>query len=150
MDDVTPSVEQPPRRFRRLRIAVSVFFGLLTVALCLLWLRSYSWIDVVRKGTRGVASSEGKFLVNDIYNLQGKGSVSTRSFAGDWIHIWTARQGDLVGVGLGRMIPQWPAILFAAILSAVPWLHYRFSLRTMLIATTLIAAMLGLIGYTVR
>ena len=30
---------------RELRIAVSVFFGLLTVALCVLWVRSYLEVE---------------------------------------------------------------------------------------------------------
>ena len=32
---------------RRVRIAVSVFFGVVAVALCVLWVRSYWWRDVV-------------------------------------------------------------------------------------------------------
>ena len=48
MDDPTPTVDapsKPPLRFRRTRIAVSVFFGVLTVALCVLWVRSYWRFD---------------------------------------------------------------------------------------------------------
>jgi hypothetical protein len=40
MSDETPAADvsaKPPQRFRRLGIAVSVFFGVLTVALVLLW-----------------------------------------------------------------------------------------------------------------
>ena len=37
-----------------------------------------------------------------------------------------------------------PALLFAAV-AAIPWLRWRFSLRTLLIATTLVAVVLGLI-----
>jgi hypothetical protein len=129
---------------------VSVFFGVVAVLLIIMWVRSYWWVDVVRTGTESVASSEGKLFVNDVYNLHGKGAVVTRSFAGKRIHVWTARQGDLVGVGLGKIFPQWPAIVLAVILSAVPWLHYRFSLRTLLVATTLVAVVLGLVCYTVR
>jgi hypothetical protein len=45
-------------------------------------------------------------------------------------------------------IPVWSAILVAAPLAAAPWirqLRYRFSLRTLLLATTLVAVVLGLI-----
>jgi hypothetical protein len=34
---------------RKLRIAVSVFFRVLTVALCVLWVRSYSTIDIYQR-----------------------------------------------------------------------------------------------------
>ena len=34
---------------RRVRIAVSVFFGVMTVALCVLWVRSYWRLDFVSR-----------------------------------------------------------------------------------------------------
>jgi hypothetical protein len=42
-------------------------------------------------------------------------------------------------------LPYWFACATAAICAAIPWSVKRFSLRTLLIATTLIAAVLGLI-----
>lgn len=42
-----------------------------------------------------------------------------------------------------------PAGVFAA-LAAMPWLRWRFSVRTLLIATTLLAALLGLSAWLVR
>jgi hypothetical protein len=44
-------------------------------------------------------------------------------------------------------VPNWFLVLLAAMLAAVPWIHLscRFSLRTLLIATALVAAALGLI-----
>jgi hypothetical protein len=153
MEDLKPVVAPPsksPRRFRRTRIAVSVFFGVLTAALCVLWVRSYWWVDVVRRGTESVGSSQGRIFVNDVYNLPGKGKVVTRSIAGNRIHFWTARQEDLVAVGVGKVFPQWPAILLAVVSSAAPWLHYRFSLRTLLIATTLVAVVFGLVSFLAR
>ena len=51
---------------RRVRIAVSVFFILLSVAFCVLWWRSYRWADclTVRSGSYNsyqVESVEGEF-----------------------------------------------------------------------------------------
>jgi hypothetical protein len=40
--------------------------------------------------------------------------------------------------------------LLPATITAVPWLPSRFSLRTLLIATTLVAVGLGLIVYIAR
>jgi hypothetical protein len=55
---------------------------------------------------------------------------------------------------LGRFfdLPQWfPVLIFAALTDA-PWIHWskRFNLRTLLIATTLVAVVLGLVVYVAR
>ena len=46
---------------------------------------------------------------------------------------------------MGAVFPIPLLALVAAVLAAVPQLSYRFSLRTLLIATTLVAVVLGLI-----
>jgi hypothetical protein len=40
-------------------------------------------------------------------------------------------------------IPYWIPILLTITLAIIPWLRWKFSLRTLLIATTLIAVLLG-------
>jgi hypothetical protein len=47
------------------------------------------------------------------------------------------------------LVPLWFPILLLAAAAALPWAHWltRFSLRTLLIATTLVAALLGLIAW---
>ena len=49
-------------------------------------------------------------------------------------------------------IPHWPLALIAAILGTVPWIPWSicYSLRTLLIVTTLIAVLLGLIVRSVK
>jgi hypothetical protein len=44
-------------------------------------------------------------------------------------------------------VPHWFLLMLAAGLAAAPWLRYRFSLRTLLIATTLVAVVLSLAVY---
>jgi hypothetical protein len=86
MDDPTPIVDKAPQRFRRTRIAVSVFFAvLLCFPLGLVWRGGASGIPLV-------------------------------------------------------------LLLLVSALIAVPWFPFstRFSLRTLLIATTLMAVALGL------
>ena len=41
--------------------------------------------------------------------------------------------------------PYWFAAFILGMIAELPWLHWRFSLRTLLIATTLAAVVLGLI-----
>jgi len=53
----------------------------------------------------------------------------------------------------GFLLPHWFLIALSATFAAVPWirqLKLRFSLRTLLVATTLIAVVLGLITYAAR
>ena len=47
-------------------------------------------------------------------------------------------------------VPHWFLVLAAIGMGALSWLRPRFSLRTLLIATTLVAVVLGLIVYAVR
>lgn len=106
MCDATPVTEasaKPPRRFRWLRIAVSVFFGVTTVILCVWW--------------------NGASAMNEALN---------KTF------------------GLGRDPRLLDVYLYLAFLSLTlassPWLAYlprQWSVRTMLIATTLVAVALG-------
>ncbi len=51
------------------------------------------------------------------------------------------------------MLPYWFAVFVSATFAGAPWLSrldWRFSLRTLLIATTLIAVLLGLIVWLSR
>jgi hypothetical protein len=55
-------------------------------------------------------------------------------------------KGDIV-------LYHWSFAIFFATLAAIPWLpwlSYRFSLRTLLIATTLIAVLLGFAVWAMR
>jgi hypothetical protein len=41
------------------------------------------------------------------------------------------------------VVPHWVIVIVTASMMAAPWLRWRFSLRTLLIATTLVAVVLG-------
>jgi hypothetical protein len=60
------------------------------------------------------------------------------------------RRTNLGGVD-GRIVvvPLWMAVASSGSLAALPWIHWsnRFSLRTLLIATTLIAVVLAAVAY---
>jgi len=59
-----------------------------------------------------------------------------------------SRSGTVDGV----TYPHWFAILTFATLSVVPWIRWRtrFSIRALLIGTTLIAVALGIVVYALR
>jgi hypothetical protein len=49
-------------------------------------------------------------------------------------------------------IPYWLPVLLSGVFAATPWIQWtrRFSLRTLLIATTLVAMLLGVVAYVVK
>jgi hypothetical protein len=98
------------------------------------------------------------------YSLDGAGHAGGVNFA-DWL--WsTAPAGSfggntptILGFNLRHLsyyiaFPYWAPVLLCIGLAAAPFLirHQRFgfSLRTLLIATTLLAVVLGLIAYAAR
>jgi hypothetical protein len=148
---------------RKVRISVSVFFGVLTVALCVLWVRSYS---------RGIYLS---------WNGNGSTVPTCVSVAGElrFQHreIWGRYRGPQWASGpahlehekltlqLGPLYywsshqrrdwlfaPHWALVAVSSTIGFLPWLPWsgRFSLRTLLIATTLVAAVLGLVVWASR
>jgi hypothetical protein len=78
------------------------------------------------------------------------GLVSTDRF---FAYSESTREFDFWPSGPGLEVPLWLPVLIVASLTAVPWLpcwSKRFSLRTLLIMTTLVAVLLGLIVWAVR
>jgi hypothetical protein len=141
-----------PRLIRTLRIAWTTVVGVFSVLLTVLWMRSYSRLDWLRinQPAKSVASLNGRLRFNDVYNLNASpprraGSVIARRIATSDknISLWTADRDTLVATGVGLSIPHWSIVLAAAILTALPWTPVRFSLRSILIAMTLLAALLG-------
>ena len=106
-------------KYRKLRIAWSVTWGVVAVLLCVLWVRSY------------LAVHDELGIHNSIYLSDG-GYI--HSFEGPTL-------GDVLPARLPFVIP----VVVAAGLTSLPWFPFRFSLRTLLIATTLVAVVLGLI-----
>ena len=147
-------------RFRKLRIAWSVICGIACVLLIVLWVRSYWWADLLayRRGQTYVAVATGRGIACFRWNswqpwvtvgnklgcelLGGpSGTIDSRLKPLEW-----RRDTDPTTVfGLLISVPCWCCVAFFATLSAVAWIRWRFRLRTLLIATTLVAMVLGLI-----
>ena len=203
MSDATPAAEvteSRPRRFRKLRIAASVFFGAMTVALCVLWVRSYWQADQyhVRFWDRRealAASKSGRMIfishrslhrtawrflhisypvddelsfpvgpIEDLQSIAGFGIISqpkfnvirsnpsVRYYAPFYFGPQNAQIGMAIQVptqlyGDGIMVPFWCLALVNVSLvlaTAISSTAARFSLRTLLIVTTLVAVVLGL------
>jgi hypothetical protein len=142
-------------RYRKLRIAFSIACGIACVLLVVLWMRSWaiqspgvSWY-----GDAWKYQVPGKRYFK-MFSNRGAIRLSTASFVGGWSAQVLEESRTVLGFGvlkgqtsLYAQIPHWFLVSLAAIGAAVPWIPWskRFSLRTLLIAMTLVAAGLGLI-----
>jgi hypothetical protein len=163
-------------RYRKLRIAWSVVWGLVAVLLIVLWVCSYwNMYSAIRlvSPTTCISPSiiEGQFEINwtddpftiSLVTRNGPGWTGGIKSLNDY-YVDDGTEGDgphPFGSPILRnfafetemqVIPIWfPTMLFG-LSAAAPWikLSKRFSLRTLLIATTLVAAVLGVIMWSIR
>jgi hypothetical protein len=152
MDDQRVDRKSGGMRFRKLRIAWSVGCAIACVLLLVLWVRSYWWEDqalVPRPGGTVIVlgSGHGQLALGRVAN----------NFLTEWILLQEKagyyNQTYLSGSSGYWQVPHWIPMLCTAVSSVLPWirqLKWRFSLRTLLIATTLVAVVLGLIVYAAR
>ena len=132
-------------RYRKLRIAWSVCWGVVAVLLCVLWVRSYSWIDMTDVN---VCSMGGKLFVGESFVLTGRSTLNPTTFSPPsryGVSSLSPTMYDLIAVGDGWVLPHWFPLLLCITFATAPWLPRRFSLRTLLIVTTIVAVMLGVI-----
>jgi hypothetical protein len=140
-------------KYRKLRIAWSVGWGVLAAVICLLWISSY----VARTSFQVLVTPTDRYYV---HSLAGSLAIQRepRAFVSveilpihedaDYLHLKTntgvlvlSDAGEIFAVSFSYWLLQIAALLGAV----VPWMPRRFSLRTLLIATTLLAVILGLV-----
>ena len=160
-------------RFRKLRIAWSVVCAIACVLLIVSWVRSQSLYDAVswRSGKGmyySLMSQYGHLTVVNGFNPNDYSSgthfeighkalnpfvdsPTEPTLSGILGLRWYSSHGVRAFRELILAVPHWFVVLLSAALAVVPWipslknLNWRFSLRTLLIATTLVAVVLGLI-----
>jgi hypothetical protein len=170
MNATSPS--RRSRRFLKLRIAWSVFWGVAALLLTALWVRSYNqsdWIYAFRANDwHHLRSVNGELVLQIIRQPNsmrkwGIASAPASEFL-DSPYGWNSRMIRPQHEGCGfaffispkisaYAIPHWFFVLLFSTLAAVPWLvsmRWRFTLRVLLIATTLVAVVLGLAVYFLR
>jgi hypothetical protein len=151
-------------KFLKLRIAFSAVCGIICVLLIVLWVRSHRGED----RAQGRLSSVGIRL----YSSRGWVVLFKNSTPGagpyDWditlgSDYWLDPADDRLRFALplsffgqtaisNISLPHWVLALASVAFAAAPWfLHwrFRFSLRTLLIAMTLVAAVLGAVVWAV-
>jgi hypothetical protein len=137
-----------------LRIAVTALCLPACVLLIALWVRSYWRLDILeqRTGLQAVqiSSVKGCIAIGHLDRTTiGKSYLSVAAGdAADW------RKGGVLGFAYyddsfvrAFILPHWLPALFLAAIAVIPWISrsWRFSLRTLLIALTLVAVGLGVI-----
>jgi hypothetical protein len=154
-----------PRLIRGLRIAWSVVWGIVCVLLIVLWVRSYYVADSVYghiPWTNFVAGGSELGKVYLLFNAEPRrawGVVNTPLINEAYVETYRndpiLRRPNRFGLGVSYPppytvlhAPLWLLALLSATLAATPWLPWRFSLRTLLIATTLIAVVLGVVVWS--
>jgi hypothetical protein len=143
-------------KFRKLRIAWSVFWGLACLLLIVLWVRSYYCHDAlwhvdlkgVGVGTASVAGTAYVSLGQFRFADASPGWHYTREAVSFKYQVFKLDMSDPTYTELS--IPFWLPILASLTTSIAPWCRSRFSLRTLLIATTLVAVVLGLAVWAAR
>ena len=135
---------------RKLRIAVSVFFGLATVALCVLWVRSYISWDVLSCERTYTLSFIGSVSGCAYFTHQNEfGGIPPLGWRLESVEVPEWERPPIFVREPNKLSVTVPYLLLVAISVAPIGLTLlspskRFSLRTLLIATTLVAAVLGL------
>jgi hypothetical protein len=140
-------------KYRKLRIAWSVTWGILCLLGAALWVRSYWQYDNARFALAPandllVSSYKGRV----IFILESNGipwQSTVRELGINWLPsdaFFYKRASGFTSV----IIPVWFAVLLFAGIGAIPWVRYRFSLRTLLVAMTLVAVVLGALVISMR
>jgi hypothetical protein len=139
-------------KYRKLRIAWSVAWGIVAVLLLMLWVRSYLYHDrvLIRFGQ---ANRVGGFV--SAYGAVAIGGGDTPDLGDNQFRLITKRARQSLIDDLGPplklhafgfddwyiTIPLWLVVIPTIVACFAPW--HQFSLRTLLIATTLVAVVLG-------
>ena len=139
------------RLVKGLKISWAAFWSVVAVLLIVLWVRSISSFDEIYP----VVSAQGKFYFKPDVTLSPSndrpGSIEYYESFGVLLGTYKVRNVQIARrPGASPVIPFWPLILEALLIAVLPWIHWRFSLRTLLIAMTLLAMVLGLIVWSYR
>jgi hypothetical protein len=149
-------------KYRKLRIAYATVCGVFCLLLIALWVRSYGREGMLFRGKECLLqSSNGTLRVRYYrpefyYDTQTSAIKSRNGFLVERMPLWLSSRGLHLYRSNGLFLLELPYMFLlpiAALVTVVPQmrrLRFHFSLRTLLIATTLVTIFLGLIVYAAR
>lgn len=151
-------------KYRKVRIAWSVAWAIVSLSLIVFWVCSYWWYGSILcplPSQRGVhvkyAQGQLAAFFGDAgdydFDLDGspiltRGDQTMIGHTDSYSHFISWR-----GFHRGKdsiYFPMWFPVAVTAAFAALPWLRWRFSLRTLLIGMTAIAVVLGLVIWAAR
>lgn len=144
---------------RKLRIAFSAVCAIVCLLIFALWVRSNWWADgavwqftkarniswVSHTGRIGVVIQSDAGSVG--FMLGSVSASADPGFLGPDSWFYNSDHVDQFG---HVVFPHWFPIVLLAAFAVLPWIHWRFSLRTLLVVMTLAAVGLGAIVWAVR
>jgi hypothetical protein len=138
------------KSLRYVRTTWTAFCLIACLLLCVLWIRSYWWVDGAGRNlaSNGVAlTSQNGLIVASWFNGRNGNFINSRkddvpADMRSLLETYLDRHRDYVAA----IFPHWLVALVVAVVGFLPWLR-RFRTRTLLIMTTAVAALLGLLAY---
>jgi hypothetical protein len=153
-------------KFRKLRIAWSVAWGVVAVLLVVLWVRSHwRWESVQWGWGTPVHQAVNCFSQNGIVkfayaDIRGTPDMqltrrAVRKYPVEGATLISTIRHRFLGFGYlddrhTYFVPYWFLTSLTGIFAAFAWVPCRFRLRTLLIATTLVAVALGLVMWAAK
>ena len=134
---------------RRLRIAASVFFVIATLMVLHLWVRSYSWFDRVNMGHHWYTSLRGYVYIDESFGITGVNPANLQPYSKgqhSYMLFELGKTASATPQNVGWKVPYWLLLIGCLVscgIHGLPWWSTRFSVRTMLVATTVLAIVLG-------
>jgi len=136
---------------RRVRVAVTVVLGILTATFIALWVRSQFGSDTIQ--TPGHPSY---FLSSaDGYLMVGRSDDGFEAILIHYVFRETSGgyppiAGNTIGATQYLSIPYWMLISVAGAACYASYWRFGYSLRTILVVTTLVIAAIGLFNWMIR
>jgi len=147
------------KTLRYFRIAWTAFCGMVAVLVVVLWVRSYTcldeyWFSIPFNRGLGFISASGfgsisiesrpnpEMFLNGYHKEDIK--ISKGLMPRSHLGVYLVRDRDVSAIG----VRFWLFLLFVGSFALAPWL--RFGLRTLMLTTSTIAILLGLIVWLVR
>jgi hypothetical protein len=139
---------------RSLRIAWSVAFGIFSVLLVALWVRSYWIADFVSftspTRTFDLWSRDETTNIYHLNHLAFGERIAFQEYGWDFRSEPSSPVVERFKTNLPSTFyvrfPIYLLVIPFAVIACVPWLPWTFSVRTLLIATTLVAVLLGTVA----
>ena len=163
MDDQRTDREGDGVRFRKLRIAWSVGWGIVAVLLTVLWVRSYSIRDTAFWPRSNLGMEINSMKGHVVLFIAFEPFIGGEQFKIRHAKITPNDESRIKRGILGfSYYPQpqatnihvhfWFLTLIVVASAATPWIRWsrQFTLRTLLIATALVAVVLGVAVYATR